>query len=103
MDTYKDTHIKGFRGLVHDWKRANNPRPQKKNLAALNASAEESRGPESLIVQAGNKADLFNYSQYVSARVSYKSDATEGIGISLHTPVNIIIFDDHAFAHVALL
>lgn len=30
MDTYKDTHIKGFTGLVHDWKRANNPRTKKR-------------------------------------------------------------------------
>lgn len=103
MDTYKDTHIKGFRGLVHDWKRANNPGPKKKNLAALNASAEESHGPERLVVHTGNKADLFNYSQYVSARVSHKSDATKGIGISHHTPVQIIIFDDNVFARVSLL
>lgn len=58
-------------------------REKKKKLAALNASAEESQGPESPIIHTGNKADLFNYTQYVTARVSHRFDATGGISFYL--------------------
>lgn len=90
--THTKTHtLKALEGWCMIEKEQTIPGLKKKNLAALNASAEESHGPESLIVHAGNKADLFNDSQYVSARVSYKSDGAKGISICPHTPVNIII------------
>lgn len=68
---------------MHDWKSTNDPGTKKRSWQLLIASAEESQGPESPIIHTGNKADLFNYTQYVTARVSHKLDATRGISFYL--------------------